>query len=231
MLEQTLETLASLIDSHRMLAPLIGFVAGILTSFTPCSLANLPLVIGYVGGIGEKSSRKALVYSILFAVGNAVTYVILGAIAATAGQFLGNASQWWYLFLGVLLTMMALQMCEIFMFIPSTNLMTRSKLRGGIGALVAGVLGGLFASPCATPVLAVLLSLLAATDGSFLWAIFVMLMYSIGNSILIVIAGTSIGAVTGILKSKKYQLWGEILKYVMGIAIFAFALYMFWLGF
>jgi cytochrome c biogenesis protein CcdA len=97
--------------------------------------------------------------------------------------------------------------------------------------LVAGVLGGLFASPCATPVLAVLLSLLAATDGSFLWAIFVMLMYSIGNSILIVIAGTSIGAVTGILKSKKYQLWGEILKYVMGTAIFAFALYMFWLGF
>lgn len=231
MIEQALQSLATQIEANNLLAPLIGFVAGVLTSFTPCSLANLPLVIGYVGGIGEKSSRKALVYSVLFAVGSAVTYVILGVVAASAGQILGNASQWWYLFLGILLTMMALQMCEIFMFVPSTNLMTRSKLRGKLGALIAGVLGGLFASPCATPVLAVLLSLLAATDGSFAWAIFVMLMYSIGNSILIVVAGTSMGAVTGILKSKKYQLWGEILKYAMGVAIFAFALYMFWLGF
>jgi cytochrome c biogenesis protein CcdA len=230
MLEQTLETLATQIDSHRMLAPLIGFVAGVLTSFTPCSLANLPLVIGYVGGIGESSSRKAFLYSVLFALGSAVTYVALGVVAASAGQLLGNASEWWYLFLGALLTMMALQMCEIFIFIPSTNLMAKSKLRGGLGALAAGVLGGLFASPCATPVLAVLLSLLAS-DGNILWAILVMLTYSIGNSILIVVAGTSIGKVTGILKSKKYQLWGEILKYVMGIAIFAFALYMFWLGF
>lgn len=230
MLEQTLETLAIQIDSHRMLAPIIGFVAGVLTSFTPCSLANLPLVIGYVGGIGESSSRKAFLYSVLFALGSAVTYVALGVVAASAGQLLGNASEWWYLFLGALLTMMALQMCEIFIFIPSTNLMTKSKLRGGLGALAAGVLGGLFASPCATPVLAVLLSLLAS-DGNILWAILVMLTYSIGNSILIVVAGTSIGKVTGILKSKKYQLWGEILKYVMGIAIFAFALYMFWLGF
>lgn len=230
MIEQTLETLALQIEAHRMLAPLIGLLAGVLTSFTPCSLANLPLVIGYVGGIGEKSSRKAFLYSILFAIGSAITYVILGAVAASAGQLLGNASQWWYLFLGVLLTMMALQMCEIFMFIPSTNLITKSKLRGGAGALAAGVLGGLFASPCATPVLAVLLSLLA-TDGNLAWAIFVMLMYALGNSILIVVAGTSMGVATGILKSKKYQLWGEILKYTMGIGIFLFALYMFWLGF
>lgn len=231
MLDQALDSLAMLIKTHRMLAPLIGLLAGVLTSFTPCSLANLPLVIGYVGGIGERSSRKAFLYSILFAIGSAVTYVILGVVAASAGQLLGNASKWWYIFLGVLLTMMALQMCEIFTFIPSTNLMTKSKLRGGVGALVAGVLGGLFASPCATPVLAVLLSLLAATDVNLMWAIFVMLMYAIGNSFLIVVAGTSMGVATGILKSKKYQLWGEVLKYVMGIAIFAFALYMFWNGF
>ena len=230
MSDQALEALALQIEAHRMLAPLIGLVAGVLTSFTPCSLANLPLVIGYVGGIGEKSSRKAFLYSVLFAIGSAITYVILGAVAASAGQLLGSASQWWYLFLGVLLTMMALQMCEIFMFIPSTNLMTKSKLRGGLGALVAGILGGLFASPCATPVLAVLLSLLA-TDGSLAWSILVMLMYALGNSILIVVAGTSIGVATGLLKSKKYQVLGEILKYAMGIGIFLFALYMFWLGF
>lgn len=231
MLDQALDSLAMLIKTHRMLAPLIGLLAGVLTSFTPCSLANLPLVIGYVGGIGERSSRKAFLYSILFAIGSAVTYVILGVVAASAGQLLGNASKWWYIFLGVLLTMMALQMCEIFTFIPSTNLMTKSKLRGGVGALVAGVLGGLFASPCATPVLAVLLSLLAATDVNLMWAIFVMLMYAIGNSFLIVIAGTFMGVATGILKSKKYQLWGEVLKYAMGMAIFVFALYMFWKGF
>lgn len=230
MIEQALQSLSIQIETHHLLAPFIGFLAGVLTSVTPCSLANLPLVIGYVGGIGEKSSRKALLYSTLFAGGSAVTYVILGVVAASLGSMLGNASQWWFIFLGVLLTMMALQMCEIFIFIPSTNLMTKSKLKGGIGALAAGVLGGLFASPCATPVLAVLLSLLAS-DGNIAWAFFTMLMYSIGNSILIVVAGTSIGAISGILKSKKYQVWGEILKYGMSILIFAFALYMFWRGF
>ncbi len=230
MIDQALDSLALMIKTHRMLAPLIGLFAGVLTSFTPCSLANLPLVIGYVGGIGEKSSRKAFLYSVLFAIGSAVTYVILGVVATLAGQLLGSGSAWWYLVLGVILTMLALQMCDVFTFIPSTNLMTKSKLRGGVGALVAGILGGLFASPCATPVLAVLLSLIAV-DGNITWGIFTMLMYAIGNSFLIVIAGTFMGVATGILKSKKYQLWGEVLKYAMGMAIFVFALYMFWKGF
>lgn len=57
---------------------------------------------------------------------------------------MGNSSQIWYLVLGVLMVLMALQTWEIFQIIPSINLLSKSKAKGIIGAFIAGVLGGVF---------------------------------------------------------------------------------------
>ena len=224
-----LEQISAQIGQNMWLAPLLALLAGVLTSFTPCSLSSIPLVIAYVGGI-DVEPRKALRLSLVFALGTAITFTVLGVVAASVGQLLGSGAKWWYLVLGVLMVLMALQTWEVVNIIPSTYLAGKNKRRGYIGALITGMLGGLFSSPCATPVLIALLAI-AAGEGSILWGALLMLFYGIGHGILAVVAGSSIGMVNKLMKNERYGALSRILKIVMGVLILIIGLYLFYLGF
>lgn len=230
MVNAWLAQIADAIGSHLWIAPILALFAGILTSMTPCALSSIPLVIGYVGGVGEKNTKKAFLYSLTFAVGTAVSFVTLGVIATSAGKLVGTTSSLWYLILGTLMVLMALQTWEIFNFIPSANLLGRNKQRGFIGAFIAGILGGIFASPCSTPVLIALLAIVAG-EGSFLFGVVLMLLYSLGHSMLVLVAGTSVGFVRKLKGSEKYHTISTVLKILMGSGILLIGFYMFWLGF
>lgn len=225
-----LYTLSFIIKSNYGLAPFLAFFAGILVSFTPCSLSGVPLVIGYVGGAAGKNTRKAFHLSLVFAFGMALTYTVLGTLASILGRLLQGAGSWWYILLGILMILMALQTWGIINFIPSTYAVNLNKKQGYIGAILAGILAGLFSSPCATPVLVVLLALVAE-KGSLIWGVLLLLVYSAGHSILVIIAGTSIGFVRKLSASGNYGRTSRILNFIMGIFMVAIALYMFYLGF
>jgi cytochrome c biogenesis protein CcdA len=151
-------------------------------------------------------------------------------MASLAGNLIGTSAKWWYIALGILMFLMTLQTWEIFNFIPSTYLTSKNTKRGYVGALIAGILGGIFSSPCSTPVLIALLAIVAGR-GSILWGIILLLLYSIGHAILAIIAGTSIGFVQKLSRSEKYGKFSTILKIVMGGIILMIAFYMFYLGF
>ncbi len=225
-----LEHFSKLITETIWLAPLLALAAGILASFTPCALSSIPLVIGYVGGTGQKDTKKALRLSLVFALGSAVTFTILGIVASTAGRLMGTSASWWYILLGVLMILMALQTWGIFEIIPSSYLISKNTRRGYAGAFIAGILGGIFSSPCSTPVLIALLAIVAG-KGSIVWGILLLLIYSAGHGILAVIAGTSVGFVQKLNSSEKYGKASTILKIVMGCAILLIGFYMFYLGF
>lgn len=229
-MNEILETMSELIKNNFWIAPIISLLAGILTSFTPCSLSSVPLIIGCVGGTGTNNTKKAFKLSIVFALGMAITFTVLGAMASILGKFMQNGGSWWYIVLGILMIMMALQTFEIVTFIKSTNFQTKNTKKGYLGALIAGILGGIFSSPCSTPVLIVLLALVA-NSGNMIWGIFLLLLYSIGHSILVVIAGTSVGTVRKITQNEKYGRISNILKYVMGTVILLIGFYMLYLGF
>lgn len=228
-MNSVLDTLSEVIKNNFWIAPIISLIAGILTSFTPCSLSSVPLVIGYVGGTDSKEPKKAFKLSLVFALGSAVTFTSLGVIATMFGKMIRFTGNWWYLVLAILLIIMVLQLWEIIDIIPQNNLLTKNKKRGFIGAFIAGILAGLFASPCSTPVLIVLLAIVSA-KGSLLYGILLLLLYSIGHSILVVVAGTSIGFVKRTKQSTKYEKINNVIKIVFGILILVLALYMFYLG-
>jgi cytochrome c biogenesis protein CcdA len=227
---EILESLSELITKSGWLAPLLALVAGILTSFTPCSLSSIPLVIGYVGGVGQRDTKRALWLSVTFAAGAAVTFTILGVVASLAGRLMGAYASWWYIILGVLMILMALQTWGIFEIIPSSYLISKNTKKGFAGAFIAGILGGIFSSPCSTPVLIALLAIVAG-KGSILWGILLLLLYSIGHGILAIVAGTSIGFVQKLSSSDKYGKASTVLKIVMGSLILLVGFYMFYLGF
>ncbi|MCI2055787.1 MAG: cytochrome c biogenesis protein CcdA [Oscillibacter sp.] len=225
-----LESISKLMLENLWVAPLLALLAGMLTSFTPCSLSSIPLVIGYVGGAGARDTKRALRLSVTFALGSAVTFTVLGVIAATAGSLMGTSTSWWYIILGILMVLMALQTWGIFEIIPSSYLLARNTKKGYAGAFLAGILGGIFSSPCSTPVLIALLAIVAG-KGSLAWGILLLLLYSIGHGILAVIAGTSIGFVQKLSQSEKYGKASGILKIVMGGVILLMGFYLFYLGF
>ncbi len=229
MIEQWLQVMSRIVTERVWLAPILALLAGVLTSILPCSLSAIPLVIGYVGGVGTEP-KKAFRLSIVFAVGTAITFTILGTLAALAGNLIGATSSWWYGVLGALMILMALQTWEIFQFIPATYLMTKNTKTGYIGALAAGVLGGIFSSPCATPMLVALLAIVAG-KGSVLWGMLLLLLYAIGHSFLTIVAGTSIGFVHALNRSETY---GKLSKWVngfLGTVMLLIGFYMFYLAF
>lgn len=223
---QWIESISASISSNMWLAPFLALLAGILTSFTPCALTSVPLVIGYVGG----DTKRAFKLSGVFALGMALTFTILGTVASILGKIMQGTGSWWYILLGILMLLMALQTWEIFNFIPSSYAMSKNTKRGFLGAFIAGILGGFFSSPCATPVLVVLLAIVAK-EGSLLWGILLLLLYSLGHSFLVLIAGTSVGFVNKVSSNKRYGMTSKILKIIMGLMIMLIAFYMFYLGF
>ena len=230
MIDTWLNQIALMLGENMWLAPVLALVAGILTSVTPCSLSSVPLIVGYVGGTGERNTRKAFLYSATFAAGTAITFVTLGIVATSMGRLMGTSSPIWYAVLGILMVLMALQTWEIFNFIPSVNLISKNKRRGFFGAFLAGILGGIFSSPCSTPVLIALLAIVAG-EGNLLWGILLMLLYSVGHSALVIVAGTSIGFVQKINASGNYKTVASVSKIIMGALILLIGFYMFWLAF
>ena len=86
-INEWLSTLSSTISANLWLAPLLALLAGVLTSLTPCSLSSVPLVIGFVGGTGQRDTKKAFLLSATFAAGMAVSFTSLGVAARFWGRF------------------------------------------------------------------------------------------------------------------------------------------------
>lgn len=229
MINEMLNSISTMISQNFWIAPLLAFLAGILTSITPCSLSSIPLVIGYVSGT-TNDTKKSFKLSVTFALGSALTFTALGVIAATAGSLMGNSSKIFYVVIGILMVAMSLQVFGIFEFIPSSYLVTKNNKKGYIGALIAGILSGLFSSPCCTPVLVALLGIVAKS-GNILLGTMLLLIYSIGHSILMIAAGTSTSLVKKIISNKRYGVFSTVLNYVFGLAILAIGMYMLYLGF
>ncbi len=225
-----LEHLSVLIQGSLWLAPLLALLAGVLTSVTPCSLSTVPLVVAYVGGIGRKDPKIAFRYSLVFALGMAITFTALGATASLLGKLLNfGTSGWWYLILGALMILMALQTWGIITIIPASYAQSKNTKRGYPGALAMGVLGGLFSSPCATPVLIALLAVVARS-GNPVWGIFLLLLYSIGHSVIVIVAGTFMGLTGKIANSGRYGLFAKAVNILLGFIILLAGLFLVYTG-
>jgi cytochrome c biogenesis protein CcdA len=201
MMESMLTNIQSIVQNNHILAFLAVFVGGLISAASPCVLAAIPLIIGYVGGYSGGDKKKAAVYSLVFILGLSITFTVLGAAASAMGQFLSFAGQWLYIGLAVIAVVMGLQLMGL-ISIPLPFQKTRQiKSRGLWGAFLLGLLTGTVSSPCATPVLAVILAYVS-TQGDILYGGTLLFVYAVGHCALIFIAGLSIGLTESIVSSK-----------------------------
>jgi len=226
-----LENLSLLIGANRWLAPVLSILAGALTSVTPCSLSSIPLVIAFVGGTGRKNPATAFRFSLVFALGMAITFTTLGVLASLLGKLFNfGTGGWWYLVLGTLMIAMALQTWGIITIIPASYAQGKNTKRGYVGAFLTGILGGLFSSPCATPVLIALLALVAR-ESNPLWGILLLLLYSVGHSVLVIVTGTFMGFAKKLTQNSRYGIFAHAVNILLGSGILIAGLYLLYQGF
>ncbi|QSV47230.1 cytochrome c biogenesis CcdA family protein [Geobacter benzoatilyticus] len=225
-----LDNIELIVATQPLLAFGAVFLGGVLSSASPCVLATIPLVVGFVGGYAEGSRKKAFIYSLAFIIGLSITFTMFGAAAALLGTMFGTVGGWWYLAVGCVAVAMGLQMLG-FYELRLPDLPQFKPKRGGIvGALLLGLFFGVASSPCATPVLVVILSF-AALKGNILYGTLLLFTYALGHCLLMLAAGTFTGFVEAFAASRglaNASLWG---KRVSGLIIAAVGAWFIWRAF
>lgn len=188
---------------------LIIFLAGLLTSLTPCMLSMLPITIGYIGGYEAQSRIQAAAQSTWFALGLATTLAALGIVAAYVGQVYGQVGIGLPILVSVIAILMGLNLLEALpLRLPSLDGMELipKDVPDGVRSYLLGLTFGLVASPCSTPVLATLLAWIATTQDVILGGA-LLLAYTAGYVAPLILAGTFTATIKKLLEVRRWSGW------------------------
>jgi cytochrome c-type biogenesis protein len=205
-LDQLVSNAGQYIHTSPWLALFAVFVGGMLTASNPCVLAMIPLMMSFVAGRREEKTGvlRALIFSLVFVLGLGITFTALGMLTALAGRMYGDVSSTWNWVVAAVCVVMGLHLTGVVSVpIPSLGGRLQPKTRGLLGALLLGLLFGVVSAPCAAPILVVLLTYLAGSGASVVWGGVLLLVYALGHSVLILLAGTSMGAARTLIENKK----------------------------
>jgi cytochrome c-type biogenesis protein len=210
------QIIARLSSSPLTAIPLL-FLAGVLTSLTPCIYPMIPITAAVVGGnstaSGPSGSRsRPLVLTLCYVVGLAVVYSSLGVLAGLTGTLFGSVSSnpWAYFAMANLLVMFALAMLDVIPLRVPSGLLQRAAQagRGGevAGAFIMGAASGLVAAPCSAPVMAAVLTWVGTTHSAVLGFVY-LFAFSLGMCTFLVAAGISAGALARLPRAGAWMVW------------------------
>ena len=228
MFEQLISNLQAYVQSGSAVAYLAAFIGGVLISFTPCVYPLLPVTVAIIGAEKAESKSKAFLLSLSYVIGVAITYSILGAVAASTGTLFGRiqTNPWIFLFVGNVCIILGLSTLDVFdlsfLFALSSKVRAKSAFgRGYIGNIIAGMVSGLVVGPCTAPALGVLLTYAASTQ-RMIFGMTLLFTFAMGMGFLILLVGTSTAMLASLPKA---DAWTLKVKKVFGLLLIALGEY------
>ena len=210
-----LDLTSQLSSNPAAVIPII-FGAGVLTSFTPCIYPMIPITAAIVGGTTVGETRpprwRPLLLSLTYALGLAIVYSALGLFAGLTGTLFGSISSnpWLYFAMANLLIVAALAMLDVIPVRLPSSLVTRAAATGTggrfSGAFAMGAMSGLVAAPCSAPVMAAVLTWVAATRSGALGFLY-LFVFSLGMCTLLVVVGVAGGTIARLPRAGAWMLW------------------------
>lgn len=200
----------------------------LLTSLTPCIYPMIPITAAVVGGqSGSRARGRVLALTIAYVLGLSLAYAALGLLAGLTGTLFGGISTnpWLLIAMANLLLLFALMMLDVLPVPVPQSLLARAAGMDGngrlLGAFTMGAASGLVAAPCGAPVMATLLTWVAATHSALLGFSY-LFVFSLGMCTLLVVVGLAAG---GAVRLPRAGAWMVHVKRVFAVLMFGSAEY------
>ena len=168
-----------------------AFLWGVLSIvLSPCHLASIPLIVAFIGGQGQTSTRRAAALASLFSLGILVTIAAIGVATAALGRMLGDVGKLGTYIVAAVFLIVGLHLIGVIP-LPGGPARVGMARRGALGALLLGLIFGIALGPCTFAYLAPMLAVtLSAGSISLLFGSLLLLAYGIGHTAVIALAGT-----------------------------------------
>ena len=223
--------LSGAIEGSPLIALLAAFIWGILSIIlSPCHLASIPLIVGFIDEQGRISTKRAFYIAGLFSIGILITIGIIGIITALMGRMLGDIGSFGNYFVAVIFFVIGLHLLDVipFPFLGKSN-QPSIKKKGLLAGFIMGLIFGIALGPCTFAYIAPVLTVafrVAATQ--FLFGVILILVYGLGHCSVIVLAGTFTEIVQHYLNWNERSKGALILKKICGVLVILGGIYLLW---
>ena len=227
-MEWLFTTLTRAVEGTPAVALGAAFIWGILSIIlSPCHLASIPLIIGFIDEQGRISTKRAFVISSLFAIGILITIGAIGALTAAAGRMMGDVGACGNYLVAVIFFIVGLHLLGVISMPWAGPGQVGLKRKGMLAAFVLGLLFGIALGPCTFAYMAPMLGVtfkLAATN--LFCGIFLLAVYGVGHCSVIVLAGTFTEVVQHYLNWNERSKGAVIVKKVCGVLVLLGGVYL-----
>lgn len=205
-----------------------SFAGGVIASISPCSLAMLPLIIGYVGGYSEETPFRTFIQLCFFIFGTAIVFSIIGILCAVTGSVFASAFGGYFtLIMASLLMVMGLKITGLLDFempVVIKTMPVNSANSLFLYPILLGIVFALAGTPCSTPILAGIMAF-AAIGKNLLAAIFMLFLFALGQGLILIIAGIFTSSIKNLKKLSGYT---NVLMKISGALLIFVAIYLYY---
>ena len=220
-MQELLSSLTNAVEGAPGIALSAAFIWGVLSIvLSPCHLASIPLIVGFIDNQDVKSAGRAFTLSLLFSIGILITIALIGVITAMAGRMLGDVGRWGNWFVAGIFFIVGLHLLGVIpLNLPGAG-QVGMKRKGLLAAFILGLIFGVALGPCTFAYMAPMLAVTfkVAAD-QFTYGVLLLAAYGIGHGSVIVLAGTSTEIVEKALNWNKDAKGAVALKNVCGVLV------------
>lgn len=221
-------TLTQAVEGGVLIAAAASLIWGVLSILlSPCHLASIPLIVGFIDNQGRIGTRRAFYISLLFSLGILITIGAIGAITAMAGRLMGDVGPFGNYLVAAIFFLVGLHLLDVIPMPFSGPGQVGLKRKGALAAFVLGLVFGVALGPCTFAFMAPMLGItfrLAATN--LLYGVFLLLLYGIGHCSVIVFAGTFTEVVQRYLNWTEASKGAVLVKKICGVLVILGGLWM-----
>lgn len=221
-------TLTQAVEGGVLIAAAASLIWGVLSILlSPCHLASIPLIVGFIDHQGRIGTRRAFYISLLFSLGILITIGAIGAITAMAGRLMGDVGPLGNYLVAAIFFLVGLHLLGVIPMPFSGPGQVGLKRKGALAAFILGLVFGVALGPCTFAFMAPMLGItfrLAATNLSY--GVFLLLLYGIGHCSVIVFAGTFTEVVQRYLNWTEASKGAVLVKKICGVLVILGGLWM-----
>lgn len=222
--------LTKAVEGSAWVALAAAFIWGILSILlSPCHLASIPLIVGFIEKQGKTTVARAFGISSLFSVGILLTIALIGVVTAALGRMAGDVGAIGNYFVAAIFLAVGLYLLGVIdISLPGASAVNMSR-RGMLAAFVLGLVFGIALGPCTFAYMAPVLGIVfKAGSANLLYAASLLLAYGVGHCSIIVLAGGSAEYVQKYLNWSGESRGTDIVKKICGVLVILGGLWLLW---